>query len=98
MNRVDRAIQVADMIQVDSAWVQEANALARERLASGQFRSLAAAQTSAARTVAARHKTMPGPILVAMMEEAPPTWTPADKEQAEGRIRRPNSLLKEEAP
>lgn len=66
MNRVERALAEADVLTVEPAVAREALVLAEERLAAGRFRSLSAAQASAARTVAARYRTMPGPILVAM--------------------------------
>ena len=66
MNRVDRAVRTADVMPVPKSVALEALALARERAASGRFGSEAVARMSAARTVSARNKTMPGPVLFAM--------------------------------
>lgn len=66
MNRVDRAITEAALMKIPEAVTDEARALAMERLEAGMFRSWAAARDSAARTVAGRHKVMPGPIIVAL--------------------------------
>jgi len=67
MNRVDRALAEARIPYVGELILDETVALARERLDSGAFRSWSAARDSAARTVAARHKMMPGPIIVALL-------------------------------
>lgn len=66
MNRVERAVRDAKLLPVTEEMLRETRAVAARRLADGKFRSQAAAETSAARTVAARHKTMPGPITVAL--------------------------------
>lgn len=66
MNRIQRAVTEARVISVEPDIVDEALALAEERLREGHSRSWSSARDSAARTVAARHETMPGPILLAM--------------------------------
>lgn len=66
MNRVQRAVLAAAPLPVTPEQRAEALRLAQRRLRSRECRSWSSALVSAARTVAARHKMMPGPILLAV--------------------------------
>lgn len=64
-SRLERAVLEARVLDIDRSLAVEALELADRDETSG---SIPAARLAAARVVAGRHKTMPGPLLLAMAE------------------------------
>jgi hypothetical protein len=66
MNRVEKAVAAAKVLHVPREVAEQALALSQRLIIRGECKSVAMARMRAAQIVAGEHKTMPGPVLLAM--------------------------------